>query len=397
MTSPLPSQSTQPVEKTVRLGEWLVQRCLLDPQEVDAALNECQFLGCRVGDALVHLGLLDRRTIEIQADLRQRYLASRDKAATPARLLPRCRSAVDRRFYATPAPWLADVEERPKPPDPEAAAAYEPGARDRGESAAHPARAPDPPQVTDDHSPLPPPRVPEVLPPPPAPEPRVDPHPLRRWSAVRPALAVLLLAGTASAAWLVHRYVQTAGPRTADARRASSVHVPPSAPARPLSPASDDRASSSATATPAHPSSHVTARLLQAKAEARRRHFRRALQTAIDAIRTSSARNEGDTDPLIELSRLFRRAPWPHRHRLGQLLVAASHEPDASVRLLLAAARVLRAEHRWQPEVRCLRQAQAKAPESAVVRRQLRLALAGRHQKTSSMTAAQAVDTEDAP
>jgi hypothetical protein len=395
MTSPLPSQSTRPVEKTVRLGEWLVQRCLLDQQQVDAALNECQFLGCRVGDAIVHLGLLDRRTIEIQADLRQRHLAAREEAATPARLRPRWQSAVDRRFYATPAPWLADVEEWPKPPDP--AAAHAPGARERGESVAHQAREPDPPQATDDYSPLPP-RVPEPLPP--APEPRVDPHPLRRWSAARPALAALLLAATASAAWLVHRHVRTAGPRTADARRASSAHVQPSAPARPLSPASDDRASSSATATPADHSSDVTARLLQAKAEARRRHYRRALETAIDAIRTSSVRGEGDTDPLVELSRLFRRAPWPHQHRLGQLLVAASHEPQASARLLVAAARVLRAERRRQPALDCLRRAQAKAPESASVRRQLRLALArGGHPRRLPVTsrASQAVDAEDAP
>jgi len=48
-------------------GEWLVKRSLINRAELFAALNE-SFIGrCRIGDAVVRLGLLRRTAVEREA------------------------------------------------------------------------------------------------------------------------------------------------------------------------------------------------------------------------------------------------------------------------------------------------------------------------------------------
>ncbi len=50
-----------------RLGEWLVARGLLERAELFTALDASFRHGCRLGDALVWLELLERGTVESEA------------------------------------------------------------------------------------------------------------------------------------------------------------------------------------------------------------------------------------------------------------------------------------------------------------------------------------------
>jgi hypothetical protein len=60
------SMERQP-DDTVRLGEWLVRRNLISRSELFDALDHCYRRRCRIGDALVALGLLARARVESEA------------------------------------------------------------------------------------------------------------------------------------------------------------------------------------------------------------------------------------------------------------------------------------------------------------------------------------------
>jgi two-component system, NtrC family, response regulator GlrR len=55
------------------IGEWLVRRSIVSKGQVERALLESKERQMRVGDALVHLGLLDRKSIEREIQLRKRF------------------------------------------------------------------------------------------------------------------------------------------------------------------------------------------------------------------------------------------------------------------------------------------------------------------------------------
>lgn len=50
-----------------RLGEWLVEQSLISRQDLFLALNAAFVANCRIGDALVGLGLLRRELVELEA------------------------------------------------------------------------------------------------------------------------------------------------------------------------------------------------------------------------------------------------------------------------------------------------------------------------------------------
>jgi hypothetical protein len=50
-----------------QLGEWLVRRGLIDRAELFMALDASFRHGCRLGDALIWLELLDRNRLEAEA------------------------------------------------------------------------------------------------------------------------------------------------------------------------------------------------------------------------------------------------------------------------------------------------------------------------------------------
>jgi hypothetical protein len=56
---------TKPV---TRLGEWLVHRGLIRREELFSALNTAYRHNCRIGDAVVWMDLLDRSTVELEAN-----------------------------------------------------------------------------------------------------------------------------------------------------------------------------------------------------------------------------------------------------------------------------------------------------------------------------------------
>ncbi|MCA9664416.1 MAG: hypothetical protein KC503_02475 [Myxococcales bacterium] len=50
-----------------RLGDWLVNRGLIDRYQLFAALNRSFHDGCRLGDAIVALDYLPRDVVELEA------------------------------------------------------------------------------------------------------------------------------------------------------------------------------------------------------------------------------------------------------------------------------------------------------------------------------------------
>jgi hypothetical protein len=63
------------------LGEWLVSRSLITRGDLFAALSRSFQRGCRLGDALVDLGLLERGSIELEVTRLCAPAASRSTVA----------------------------------------------------------------------------------------------------------------------------------------------------------------------------------------------------------------------------------------------------------------------------------------------------------------------------
>lgn len=63
------------VQQSLRLGEWLVRRGLLQNWQRNSALACCGRLNCRVGDAVVNMGWLDRESMEEEVEALGSYKA----------------------------------------------------------------------------------------------------------------------------------------------------------------------------------------------------------------------------------------------------------------------------------------------------------------------------------
>lgn len=59
----------------ILFGDWLIRRGLIDREQLFEALSLSYKEECRVGDALVELGMLPRQTIEEEAQAHRLYLA----------------------------------------------------------------------------------------------------------------------------------------------------------------------------------------------------------------------------------------------------------------------------------------------------------------------------------
>ena len=105
----LPSWEEQaPLED--RLGEWLVNRGLLRRSQLFEALNVVFREHCRLGDALVQLGLINRQTLEREVSWFGASLHRR--AGTP----PPPPTEALRQRRITPPPLPAARDRRPTPP-----------------------------------------------------------------------------------------------------------------------------------------------------------------------------------------------------------------------------------------------------------------------------------------
>lgn len=58
----------------ILFGDWLIRRGLIDREQLFAALSLAYVEDCRVGDALVELGVLPRQLVEEEAQAHRLYL-----------------------------------------------------------------------------------------------------------------------------------------------------------------------------------------------------------------------------------------------------------------------------------------------------------------------------------
>jgi hypothetical protein len=100
----------EPAPLEDRLGEWLVNRGLLRRSQLFDALNVVFRDHCRLGDALVQLGLIDRQSLEREVGWFGASLHRRAGAPPP----PPADALRTRRF--TPPPLPATRDRLPTPP-----------------------------------------------------------------------------------------------------------------------------------------------------------------------------------------------------------------------------------------------------------------------------------------
>jgi len=108
-----------------RLGEWLVNRGLLRRSQLFEALNLAFRERCRLGDALVRLGCIDRETLEREVGWFGASLHRRGSTPPPPpaealrarRVTPRPLPAIPRARRSTPPPLPARARRMTPGPD----------------------------------------------------------------------------------------------------------------------------------------------------------------------------------------------------------------------------------------------------------------------------------------
>jgi hypothetical protein len=68
-------EEDEPFTDSLRFGEWLVRRGLISSKDLFAALHDSYQYALRIGDALVDLEVLDRKTIEQEARAHDDFMA----------------------------------------------------------------------------------------------------------------------------------------------------------------------------------------------------------------------------------------------------------------------------------------------------------------------------------
>jgi len=109
---------TLEIGQPVRLGEWLVSRSLISRSDLFLALNFAQQRRCRLGDALVVMGLLERERVERESGELLAAIAPRRRSMPTPPPLP----AHAFRSRNTPPPIPAGGRQTRKTPPPVPAA-----------------------------------------------------------------------------------------------------------------------------------------------------------------------------------------------------------------------------------------------------------------------------------